>query len=74
MQSEKTLANKVCGVVVVAGSLGLIDALKDYYFFITLNRMLPANFVSAYANEKGDVKQLEPFKELTLVPLLNNVK
>ena len=58
-QSGKSLANKVCGLVVVAGSLGIIDALKDYYFFIALSRMLPANFVAAYAVEKDDVKKLE---------------
>jgi multimeric flavodoxin WrbA len=55
----KTLANKVGGVIVVAGSLGLIDALKDYYFFFTVVRMLPANFVAAYATEKRDAKKLE---------------
>ena len=40
MQSGKSLANKVCGVVVVAGSLGLIDALKDYYFFSNYSAFL----------------------------------
>ncbi len=55
----KTLANKVGGVIVVAGSLGLIDALKDYYFFFTVQRMLPANFVAAYAVKKRDARQLE---------------
>ena len=58
-QPGKSLANKVCGVIVVAGSIGLIDVLKDYYFFITVQRMLPANFVAAYATEKGDAAQLE---------------
>ena len=55
----KNLTNKVGGVIVVAGSIGLIDALKDFYFFITLKQMLPANFVAAYATGKRDVKQLE---------------
>jgi multimeric flavodoxin WrbA len=55
----KTLINKVGGVIVVAGSLGLIDALKDYYFFFAVTRMLPANFVAAYATEKRDAKKLE---------------
>ena len=55
----KSLKNKVGGVIVVAGSIGLIDALKDYYFFIALQRMLPANFVAAYATNKRDVKKLE---------------
>ena len=56
---EKRLANKVGGVVTVAGSLGLIDAVKDLYFFITIQRMLPANFVAAYATGKGDINNLE---------------
>jgi len=55
----KSLANKVAGVIVVAGSLGLIDVLKDFYFFTTIKRMLPANFVAAYATEKRDAKQLK---------------
>jgi multimeric flavodoxin WrbA len=54
--SEKSLANKVGGVITVAGSLGLIDAVKDFYFFFAIQRMLPANFVAAYATEKGDIK------------------
>ncbi|MFX1457217.1 MAG: flavodoxin family protein [Promethearchaeota archaeon] len=58
-QPGKTLANKVGGVIVVAGSLGLIDTLKDYYFFMAVTRMLPANFVAAYATEKRDAKKLE---------------
>lgn len=56
---ERNLANKVGGVVVVAGSLGLIDAVKDLYFYIVSHRMLPANFVAAYGGAKGDVNKLE---------------
>ncbi len=56
---EKALANKVGGVVVVGGSLGLVDAVKDLYFYIVLHQMIPANFVAAYASIKGDVKKLE---------------
>ncbi|MHA2181201.1 MAG: flavodoxin family protein [Promethearchaeota archaeon] len=55
----KNLANKVGGVIVVAGSIGLIDALKDYYFFFAVQRMLPSNFVAAYATEKGTATKLE---------------
>jgi multimeric flavodoxin WrbA len=54
----KGLANKVGGVIVVGGSLGLIDAVKDLYFYIVLRQMIPANFVAAYASNKGDVKKL----------------
>jgi len=56
---DKNLSNKVGGVIIVAGSLGLIDALKDYYFFFTVQQMLPANFVGAYALMKRDAKKLE---------------
>ncbi len=55
----KTLANKVGGVVVVGGSLGLVDAVKDLYFYMVTRQMIPANFVAAYASSKGDVKKLE---------------
>jgi len=56
---ERNLANKVGGVVVVAGSLGLVDAVKDLYFYIVSHRMLPANYVAAYGGAKGDVNKLE---------------
>lgn len=57
-RSKKNLANKVGGIVVVGGSLGLIDAVKDLYFYMIVARMLPASFVAAYAAAKGDVKEL----------------
>jgi len=56
---KRNLANKVGGVVVIAGSLGLIDAVKDLYFYIVSHRMLPANYVAAYGGQKGDVNRLE---------------
>jgi multimeric flavodoxin WrbA len=51
-----SLENKVGGVITVAGSLGLIDAIKDLYFFIVVRRMIPASFVAAYAGARGGVK------------------
>ncbi len=54
-----TLANKTGGIVVVGGSLGLIDAVKDLYFYMIVHQMLPANFIAAYSSNKGDVKRLE---------------
>jgi multimeric flavodoxin WrbA len=54
----KGLANKIGGVIVVGGSLGLVDAVKDLYFYIVLRQMIPANFVAAYASNKGDVIKL----------------
>ncbi len=56
---EKSLANKVGGAIVTAGSLGVIDSLKDFYFFFAVSRILAANFVGAYATEKGDATALE---------------
>ncbi len=54
-QPEQSLANKVAGLVATAGSLGLVDALKDFYFYAVTRQMIPANFVAAY----GDAKKLE---------------
>jgi multimeric flavodoxin WrbA len=56
---DRTLANKVGGVVAVGGSLGLIDAIKDLYFYMVTRQMLPANFVAAYAAGEGEVDKLE---------------
>ena len=58
-QPDRTLANKVGGVVAVAGSLGLVDAVKDFCFYFVARRMLTANYLAAYGLEPGDVKKLE---------------
>jgi multimeric flavodoxin WrbA len=55
----KTLSSKVGAVVAVAGSLGLVDALKDLYFYMVTRQMLPATFIAAYGSNKGDVKDFE---------------
>ena len=54
----RSLANKVGGIVVVGGSLGLVDAVKDLYFYMVTRQMLPASFVAAYAGAEGDVNKL----------------
>jgi multimeric flavodoxin WrbA len=56
---ERSLANKVCGVVASCGSLGMVDALKDYSYFIIQRRMLPANQVSAYVRDPEELKKME---------------
>ena len=56
---EKSLRNKVGGVVTVAGSLGMMDALKDFYFFFAVKQMLPANYVAMYSGAVDDLKKLE---------------
>jgi multimeric flavodoxin WrbA len=57
--TERNLVNKVGGIVVVGGSLGLISVIKDLYFYIVVHRMLPASFVAAYASARGNVRNLE---------------
>ncbi len=54
---EKSLANKVGGVVVTAGSMGIVDALKDLYFYMVTRQMVPASYVAAYP--RGDLRQME---------------
>jgi len=55
----RSIANKVCGVVASCGSLGMVDALKDYSYYIIQRRMLPANQVSAYLMGPDDLKKME---------------
>ncbi len=55
---ERLLASKVCGVVATAGSLGLVDALKDFSYFIVQHSMLPANQVSAYFSSPEDLEKM----------------
>ncbi|MCK4863555.1 MAG: flavodoxin family protein [Dehalococcoidales bacterium] len=64
-QPGRNLANKVGGVIAVAGSFGLVDAVKDLYFYMITRRMLPASFIAAYAGGKGDVKNLEKCMKAT---------
>ena len=54
---ERTLANKVGSVIGIAGSIGIADILKDFYFFFAVRHMLPANFVAAYAVNKGEITE-----------------
>ena len=57
--SGKSLANKVGGIVAVCGSLGLVDALKDFSFYMMTRRILPAGYVAAYAGSPDDLKKME---------------
>ena len=59
LSPKRSLANKVGGIVVVGGSLGLVDAVKDLYFYMATRQMLPANFVAAYAGAEGDMDKLQ---------------
>jgi multimeric flavodoxin WrbA len=53
----KSLTNKVGGVIVTAGSLGIVDVLKDLYFYMVTRQMIPANYIAAYP--RSDFKQME---------------
>jgi len=55
---DRSLNNKVCGIVASAGSLGLADPLKDFSYYIIQRRMLPANQVSAYLMDPDDLKKM----------------
>ncbi|MGD0794404.1 MAG: flavodoxin family protein [Dehalococcoidales bacterium] len=55
----RTLANKVGGVVTVAGSLGLVDVVKDFCFYFFSRRMLMANYVAAYSINPEELKKME---------------
>jgi multimeric flavodoxin WrbA len=59
----KSLSSKVGAVVAVAGSLGLVDALKDLYFYMVTRQMLPASYIAAYGSNAGDVKKFEQCME-----------
>jgi multimeric flavodoxin WrbA len=51
------LSNKVGGIIAVAGGVGLMDAIKDWYFYIAINHMAPASYIGAYASERGAIKE-----------------
>ena len=56
---EFKLASKVGGIIAVAGGIGLMEAIKDWYFYIAINHMLSADYVSAYAGGRGEVRDQE---------------
>ena len=60
---QRNLINKVCGVVVSAGELGLVEVLKDFTYYIHVEHMLAANQVSAYMNIKDDLERLPQCRE-----------
>jgi multimeric flavodoxin WrbA len=56
---QKSLANKVGGIVVVAGSLGRIDVLKELYFYMATRRIIPANYIAADPVPDGGLKAMK---------------
>ena len=57
-ESGRNLANKPFGVVASAGSLGMVDVLKDLSFYCVQRRLLPANQVSAYIMAPEDLQRM----------------
>ena len=47
------------GVVTVARNLGMVYALKDFYFFFAVKQMLPASYVAMYSGAVDELKKLE---------------
>jgi multimeric flavodoxin WrbA len=62
---ERSLRNKVGGIVVVGASQGNISAIKDLGFYFVSRKMLNAGFISAYGIAEGDVRQLPKCLEAT---------
>ena len=58
-QPGRNTNNKVCGLVASCGSLGMVDALKDWSYYIVQRRMLPANQVSASLRGPDDLQTME---------------
>jgi multimeric flavodoxin WrbA len=55
---ERSLTNKVLGVVASAGSLGLIQVLKDFTYYAHVKHMLPANHVAAYPSMQDGIEKM----------------
>lgn len=51
------LANKVAGVIVIAGGSGRIDGIKDLYFYMAINHMVLADYVAGVAFEEGAIRK-----------------
>jgi multimeric flavodoxin WrbA len=56
---EGRLANKVGGLIIVAGSVGIVGPAKDIYFTMVMKKMVPANLVGVYGYHKGDVREMK---------------
>jgi multimeric flavodoxin WrbA len=56
-KTDNKLSNKVGWISAVAGSLGLIQTVKDIYFFIITNYMLPGDLAAKYALNKEDYEK-----------------
>lgn len=64
-QPSRSLANKVGGVIITAGSLGIADTLKELYFYMATRQIIPANFVAAYPGAQGELGKMEKCLQAT---------
>jgi hypothetical protein len=53
-------------VIVVGASLGLVEVVKDLYFWMVTRYMLPGDFIALYAQNKGDVEKRPNGKTATV--------
>ena len=51
------LANKIGGLILVAGSRGCINAANTFHMYFSYNHMFFAEFASGYAQDKGEIKK-----------------
>ena len=49
------LANKVGGVVVVGGRMGLMNVVSSFYVYFACNHMFSADYTAGFAEAKGEV-------------------
>jgi len=63
------LANKIGGLILVAGSRGCLNTANVFHMYFSYNHMFFAEFVSGYAQEKGEIKKnalaINAAKEMT---------
>jgi len=50
-------AGKIGGLILVAGGRGCVSAANPFHMYFIYNHMFPAEFASACAREKGEVKK-----------------
>jgi len=51
------LANKVGGLILVAGSRGCMNTANIFHMYFNYNHMFSAELANAYAREKGEIKK-----------------
>lgn len=53
----RSLADKVSGIIAIAGSVGLMDVVKGLYFYFAVKPMLGDNWLGADTLANGDIKE-----------------